>query len=80
MAYTDDDNRNLLVERIVLDICGVLGPLEDRCVGWPVETVKPLVRRAWRTAHHSELAEPTLTSCAEGIRDGRPWAEALWPQ
>lgn len=58
---------------------GVVGGLAQRCVGWPVETVKPLLRRAWREAFRSELSDASLSACAEGICDGRPWEDILWP-
>lgn len=59
-------------------VSGVLDPLAARCLGWPAETIRPLVAQAWRREFHGELGEPGLSDTAAALRDGRPWTEALW--
>lgn len=63
---------------ISTQVGAVLDPLARRYRGWPVESVRPIVARAWRREFCSTLPEPGLTDTAAAIRDGRSWYHALW--
>ena len=56
----------------------IVAPLAVRYRGWPVNTIKIVLRRAWRDAFGGPLEEPGLGWCAEAIHSGRPWQNALW--
>jgi hypothetical protein len=56
----------------------VLDPLAERCRGWPVEALTPMVRDTWRREFHSEISPAAAAETATAIHDGRPWSEALW--
>lgn len=64
--------------QIIAQIADVIEPFSIRCAGWPVEATKPILARLWCQEFGASLGEPGLTWCAEAVRDGRPWQEALW--
>jgi hypothetical protein len=66
------------LDQINDQIAAVLDPLAEHCHGWPVDTITPIVRGAWRRAFHGELSETAVVDAATAIHDGRPWSEALW--
>ena len=59
-------------------VAAVLDPLAERCPGWPVDRLMPIVRGVWRHEFHSEISEAAAVDTATAIHDGRPWSEALW--
>jgi hypothetical protein len=65
-------------DQINEQIAAVLDPLAQHCQGWPVESISPIIRGAWRRAFHGEISETAASDAATAIHDGRPWSEALW--
>ena len=59
-------------------ISGVLDPLAMDHQGWPEETIRPLVAKAWRREFGGALNDSALADTAAAIHDGRPWSDALW--
>lgn len=66
-------------ERRLLDqMAAVLEPFVARYGGQPAQLIGPELGRAWRDEFATDLAEPTLSRCAQAIAHGRPWSQALW--
>lgn len=73
------DHSRTHLEHICAQISDVLDPLAGRCVGLPVEQIRPLIAQTWRREFGGGgLSERALTDTAVALRDGRPWCEALW--
>lgn len=72
------DTRSPWLAAVDARVSAVVDPVASQCAGWPTQTLKPVLRRAWREAFHGELDEPGLTWCAEAIHDRRPWRGELW--
>jgi hypothetical protein len=66
------------LDQINDQIAAVLDPLAEDCRGLPPDTIRPIVRGAWRRAFHGDLSESAAADLATAIHDGRPWPEALW--
>lgn len=72
------DTRTSWLATVDARVSEVVDPVASRCAGWPTQSLKPVLRRAWREAFHGELDDPGLTWCAEAIHERRPWRRALW--
>jgi hypothetical protein len=77
-ARRDGGGRSHL-EWICARIGVVVDPIAERHRGWPAETIRPVLARAWRREFGGPLGEPGLSDTAAAIRDGRSWVRALWP-
>lgn len=66
------------LEQISDHISGVIDPLATQFRGWPTETIRPVLARAWRREFGGDLSDTALQDTAVAIRDHRPWTDALW--
>ena len=64
--------------RLLAQMAAVLDPFVARYGGQPVQLIRTALRRAWREEFFTDLAEPTLTRCAQTIAHGHSWVLALW--
>jgi hypothetical protein len=64
--------------RLLAQMAAVLDPLAARYSGQPVQLIRTALHRAWREEFATDLAEPTLTRCAQTIAHGHCWVLALW--